>query len=111
MKAYSAGIWAERLAALYLRVAGYRILAMRLKTYGGEADIVAKKGNVIVVCEVKFRRRHNDAAYSIAPRQLARLERAAEIILARFGDMRTHIRFDAMLFSLDALPRYIKNIR
>lgn len=105
---YRAGLWAEHIAACYLAFIGYKVLAKRWRTYGGEADIVAKKGKVIVIAEVKFRRRKEAAAYSITPRQQARLMRSGEYALSRFGG--ESVRFDAMLFSFDAWPRHLRNV-
>ncbi|MET0154648.1 MAG: YraN family protein [Rickettsiales bacterium] len=108
--AYRKGVWAERLAAFYLRCLGYRILARRLRGYGGEADIVAQKGDVIVVCEVKFRRTKDAAAYAVTPAQQARLRRGGEYALARFGVSNARLRFDAVLFSFNALPTHLRNV-
>jgi putative endonuclease len=46
---------AERRVVHYLRLRGYKILAERFKTPDGEADIIAQKGTVIAIVEVKQR--------------------------------------------------------
>jgi len=46
---------AERLAALYLLLKGYRILARNYRTKSGEIDIVARKRRVVIAVEVKQR--------------------------------------------------------
>lgn len=43
----------EREAAKALRRLGYRILARRLRTRGGEVDLVAAEGDTLVLVEVK----------------------------------------------------------
>jgi putative endonuclease len=75
----------ERLAALWLRLKGYRILARRLKTRAGEIDLVAASpfGPVCFV-EVKARGAGcGAAAESVAPAQRTRIARAASLISRR----------------------------
>ena len=43
------------MAALWLMAKGYRILGFRLKTPQGEIDLLAQKGPVLAVVEVKLR--------------------------------------------------------
>src|SRR5690606_20781701 len=54
-RAERAGRRAETLAALFLRLKLYRIVAMRYKTPVGEIDIVARRGRMLVLVEVKQR--------------------------------------------------------
>ena len=51
------GRGAETLAAVWLRLHGWRILARRARVPGGEVDIVARRGRVLAFVEVKARRR------------------------------------------------------
>lgn len=46
---------AESLAALYLRLHGYRILDRNYHSRFGEIDIIAKKSSTVVFAEVKAR--------------------------------------------------------
>ena len=45
----------ERAAARYLFVRGYRILERNWFFYQKEADIIARRGRTLVICEVKTR--------------------------------------------------------
>lgn len=54
-RAMAQGLRAETLAAFYLRLKGYRILARNLRVAGGEVNMVARRGNVLVFVEVKYR--------------------------------------------------------
>ncbi len=47
----------ERAAARYLFFRGYRILERNWFFYQKEADIIAKRGKTLVICEVKTRTR------------------------------------------------------
>ena len=49
------GAYGERLAADHLRAAGMTVLEQNWRCPLGELDIVARDGDVLVVCEVKTR--------------------------------------------------------
>lgn len=46
----------EVYAATYLNAQGYKILELNFNCKYGEIDIIAKDGNYLVFCEVKFRK-------------------------------------------------------
>lgn len=47
--------WAEALAAEWYRRNGFSIEAMNWRCEGGELDVVARSGSLLVICEVKAR--------------------------------------------------------
>ena len=49
------GKFGEEAAAEYLKLQGYEILALNFRCRLGEVDIICKKDNQIVFCEVKTR--------------------------------------------------------
>jgi putative endonuclease len=107
-RAQTHGRWAEHAAAHYLRLKGYRILARGWRAPEGEIDIVARKGRILVLVEVKARPSAETAAYAIAPRQRRRIERAALRFLAQHPrHAGCDLRFDAMLVSPWHLPRHL----
>lgn len=53
----------EKAAARYLFFRGYRILERNWFFYQKEADIIAKRGKALVICEVKTRMR-SESGYS-----------------------------------------------
>ena len=107
-KAYRYGISAERIAAWYLRLKGYRILARRFRTPHGEIDIVARRRNLLAFVEVKARETLDDAAYAVTPRQQARIIAAAQIWLMAHPEHEAYdMRFDAMLIAPRRLPRHV----
>ncbi|SPU42089.1 Uncharacterised protein family UPF0102 [Brevundimonas diminuta] len=69
---------AEWIAALWLMLKGYQVLAFRLKGRGGEIDILARRGRVLVAVEVKRRATLEAATLALGPDQHQRLIRAAE---------------------------------
>lgn len=107
-KAERAGRRGEALAAIWLMFKGYRILARRLRTPVGEIDILASRGKVLAVVEVKSRAKSRDAAEAIGPRQWDRLARAAQWALAHRPEWAGRdLRFDAILLSPDSLPNHV----
>jgi putative endonuclease len=106
--AFRTGLSAESRAAAYLIAKGFRILARRWKSPVGEIDIVARRRKLLVFIEVKARERIDDAAWSVTPRQRARIVAAAEAWLAAYGNAGIEdIRFDAMLVAPGRLPRHV----
>jgi putative endonuclease len=79
---YSKGIFAESMAALYLKAKGYKILEMRYKTKYGEIDIIAIKSGVLVFAEVKARADKAQALESVTPRTQKRIANSALYFLS-----------------------------
>jgi putative endonuclease len=107
-KAYRAGRGAERLAALWLRLKGYRIIATGYKTPVGEIDLIARRGRVLAFVEVKVRPTKRDASEAITPRQQERIARASAWFLKSRPDFAAMTcRFDAVLVVSRKLPIHI----
>lgn len=99
---------AETLAALLLRINGYRIVERRFRTRVGEIDLIARRGRRLAFVEVKARRTLDEAAWAISPRQQARIIRAAEHWLAIQGKTQDFdMSFDVVLIGPWAWPRHI----
>ncbi|HLY57427.1 MAG TPA: YraN family protein [Stellaceae bacterium] len=104
------GRQAERLAALLLRLKGYRILARHWKSPMGELDIVAARGRTVAFVEVKARAAAAEAAESLGARQRRRIGRAASLFIAAHPALAGHdLRFDLMLVLPWRLPVHIPN--
>lgn len=106
------GKGAERIAALWLRLKGYGILAQGLKSGrgsgAGEVDLVARRGGLVAFVEVKSRASLEQAIESLTPFQKKRIQRGAEAFLARRPDLAgCGIRFDVMLVAPWHWPRHI----
>ena len=107
-KAYQSGRSAEVLAAWWLRLKGYRIVAMGFKTPVGEIDLIARRGRALVFVEVKVRPSKVEAAEAITPRQQARIARAAGWFLNSRPDFAAfNCRFDAVLMVSRHLPTHV----
>jgi putative endonuclease len=96
------------LAAFWLMAKGYRILGFRLKTPQGEIDLLARKGPVLAVVEVKLRGSIEAALEAVSRRQRERLRRAGEAFAARRPDLRgAAIRLDLMALAPKRWPCHI----
>ena len=98
----------EWLCLWHLRLRGWRIVARSWRCPAGEIDIVARRGGVLAVIEVKSRvAPGGDASAVPAPRQRRRITRAAEAFLKSRPDLAPlALRFDLMQVSSGRLPRH-----
>ncbi len=113
-QAHAFGIAAEQLCAQYLTEKGYAILGVRVRTSGGEIDIVARHGDTLVVVEVKARAKHESALYSITPHKQKRLAQAAEALMSEemiglIGTGSPNMRFDAMIVAPGESPFHLED--
>lgn len=107
---HQTGLLAERLAAWYLRLQGYSILAMRYKTHVGEIDLVARRGRTLVFAEVKHRHDMAAAKEAVHAENRARVRRAAELYLQKHPRYTgLDMRFDAIVFAPRRWPQHIRN--
>jgi len=75
---------AERRAAWWYRLRGYRILATNVWIAGYELDVIARRGRSLVFCEVKSKSgpRFGDPLEMVTAEKIRRIRRAAEVWLA-----------------------------
>lgn len=107
---YAKGLKAERIAALYLRLKGYRILARRYKTKYGEIDIIAAKRKVLLIVEVKYRKEIDLAIASITRRTARRIFGATKHWLYRNRAYSNfYVRFDVIILGASYFPIHIKD--
>jgi putative endonuclease len=107
---YWRGHLAEWVAAAYLMAKGYRILARRWKSLGGEVDLIALRGRRLAFVEVKSRLTLADAEASITARQRSRVHRGAGLWLARHPAFQEHeVGFDVLFLIRRRWPMHIKN--
>src|SRR3569833_2072503 len=102
----------ESLAALWLRLKGYRILARRLKTHAGEIDLAAAApfGPVCFI-EVKARGLARAAAEAVGESQQARHAPAASHYQGRRPQLaRRGSRFDIVAIAPRGLPVHHRDV-
>ncbi|WP_188112466.1 YraN family protein [Rhizobium tropici] len=106
-KAWRRGHVAEYLAAAFLMLKGYRILAIRHRTKLGEIDIVARKGDLAVFVEVKARRGEQEAIDAVSFSAQRRIRGASDLWLARQPDFaRLSQRYDIVAILPGRWPRH-----
>ena len=95
------GRTAERLAAFFLALKGYRILAQRFAAAGGEIDIAADPHTVFAVfAEVKARADPDDAVRAVGARTRRRIEAAGRAFISAHPRLaRLGIRYDIIAVS------------
>ena len=103
--ARTAGRRAEVWAALWLMAKGYRILGFRLRTPQGEIDLLAQRGRVLAVVEVKQRASLQAALEAVSDVQRERLRRAGRAIAARRPSLQNMaVRLDLIALAAGRLP-------
>ena len=92
------GSGGERAAADFLVARGYHILERNFRCRGGEVDLIALDGGVLVFVEVKVRRTLSRGApiEAVTAVKQARVRRAAQEYLTFCGRVFHRIRFDVM---------------
>lgn len=109
-KAYHYGIDSEKLAAIYLRCKGYRIIAERYRNSQGEIDILAQKGDMVIAVEVKARKTLEECAETITPRKQQKIARAMELATSELAELAGRdIRFDVIWIAPRKWPHHIED--
>ena len=92
------GRWGEDLAARWYTDRGYTVVARNWRCPTGEIDLVARRGRVVVVIEVKARRTeaYGPAAAAVGRLKQQRLRRLAAEWLATSGIHGVEVRFDVV---------------
>jgi len=106
--AYGRGRRAERVAAWWLRLKGYRILAHGFRVPVGEIDLIARRGRTLALVEVKARPSLDEAREAVSGRQRRRIERAAVSFLQRHPALADcDVRFDVVLLAPGRRPHHL----
>jgi putative endonuclease len=101
------GHWSEYWAAFFLWLKGYRILAMRYKTKGGEIDLIVRKREVVAFVEVKARRDEDLAIDAVGYETQKRIRAASDRWLASRRDAhRLTLRYDVVAVLPGRIPRH-----
>ena len=109
-KAERRGHSAEVIALIYLRLKGYRLLAMRYKTPQGEVDLIMRRRDVTAFIEVKARRSRDDGVMAVTNTQSRRIAAAARLWMARDKISNSNFcRFDIVVVNAYFLPHHVEN--
>jgi putative endonuclease len=111
LRAYKRGHRGEWLAAAALMMKGFRIIARRYKTPLGEIDLIARRGDLVLIVEVKARRTLLGAMEAITGTAERRIEGAADLWLSRQRDYgRLCVRFDMVAILPWRWPVHVENV-
>lgn len=96
------GVAGEQIAADYLTAHGYEIAERNWRCRAGEIDIVARRGDTVVFCEVKTRSGvgFGSPLAAVTPVKAARIRRLA---LTWLGQQREAGRFDWVALRFDVI--------
>jgi len=101
---------AESVAAWWLRLKGYRVLARRVRTPLGEIDLVVARGRTLVLIEVKARATLTLAHESLSAANRRRLRRAGALVAAQWPGTWLKYRFDVVLVAPRRFPRHLVGV-
>ncbi|MFB3851985.1 MAG: YraN family protein [Acidobacteriota bacterium] len=105
----------EELALKYLEKKGFKILEKNFRVRGGEADLVVKKGENIVVVEVKTRttEKFGPPQSAVNKRKFRRLLLAGTLFCRKKGYSTSVLRIDVISIQFkngEPLIRHFENI-
>jgi len=101
----------EWLASWALRLKFYRIVATRYRTPLGEIDLIARRGDLVLIVEVKVRPSLVAAMEAVDATAQRRIEGAADLWLARQPDHgRLSLRFDLVAILPRRWPVHVPNV-
>jgi putative endonuclease len=91
-----------------LLLKGFRIVARRYRTRLGEIDLIARRGNLVLIVEVKARSSLEAAHLAVTPQAMRRIEAAADLWLQRQPDhARLSLRFDLIAVLPRRWPKHV----
>jgi putative endonuclease len=97
----------EQLVALHLEREGFAIVARNVRVGRLEIDLIARRGDLLVFCEVRARASRDflDPIETIDAKKQARIRRAAEAWLRGQREQPFEVRFDAASVLINADER------
>ncbi len=109
-RAFRKGHRGEWFAALSLMLKGYRIVARRYRTKLGEIDLIARRGDLVAIVEVKARPTLILAMEAVGIQAERRIEAAADLWLSKQPDYgQLSIRFDLIAVLPWRWPVHVEN--
>jgi putative endonuclease len=110
-RSVTSGLAAEWLAVAFLTLKGYRLVSRRYGGKGGEIDLIARRGTLVIFVEVKARAIMDDAATAITPEKIRLVNRRIRDWCARNPwAAGLTLRADAIFLSGKRWPRHIEGV-
>jgi putative endonuclease len=109
-RAERGGRRAESIAAWWLRLKGWHILARRARTPLGEVDLIARRGRILAFVEVKARSTREQSELALDEYRLRRVAAAAEALAPRYARPGDDLRIDAMFVIPRRFPRHLADV-
>lgn len=96
----------EALVASHLEQQGFLIVARNVRVGRLEIDLIAKRGDLLAICEVRARQSASflHPAESLTRDKVARVRKAAALWLSQHPQGTRQVRFDAAAVVFDAEP-------
>lgn len=88
----------EDIAGRYLTRSGYEVIERNYRTRRGELDLIARRGDTLVIVEVKLRRgtAYGDPLEAVTPRKQQAIRLLAEEYLSERDPHFQELRFDVI---------------
>jgi putative endonuclease len=86
------------------------VLGQRVRTPVGEVDLIARRGKVLALVEVKARATRAAAEISLDHNRLRRVAAAAELLVPRFLGDAEEVRIDVIHIVPGRLPNHLKDV-
>ena len=110
-RSVKSGLMAEWLAIGFLLCKGYRPLARRYGGKGGEIDVIARRGRLIIFVEVKARAAMTEAQIAITPGKIRLMTRRIRDWQARNPWARgLTLRADAVFIGKGVWPLHVPDV-
>ncbi len=109
--AFRQGHSAEWIAAAWLMLKGYRVLGFRLASRFGEIDLLARRGRILAVVEVKRRATLETAVLALTSAQHRRLRAAGEAVRRNRPALQPlELRIDMVALAPGRFPRHLRGV-
>lgn len=110
LTSYHAGLAAEGAVESHYVRSGHVISDRRWRGAGGEIDLIARNGDVLIFIEVKKSRDFARAAEQLSQRQMTRIyNTASEFLAGEPSGQDTNVRFDVALMDGTGQIQVIEN--
>ena len=100
----------EAVAALWLRLFGWRLVARRVRVRVGEIDLIMRRRRMLAFIEVKARRRAAELDLAIDAHRLRRVAAAVNAVAHRYARPGDDLRIDVVLIAPWRWPRHLTTV-